>query len=206
MFGLADKSLDALVKTYFENMNDAELYLQLRKGDNIAFDSLFLKYYSTLCAYAKQFVSREDAEEVVQETMLWLWEYRNMHNIETSLGQYLFRSVKNKCLTLINRDLIKSRVNTVLQSQWQNIFDSPDFYIIEELTTKIENAIQSLPETYRVAFEMNRFQNKTYQEIAEELDISSKTVAYRIQQALKILRFELKDYLVLLLISLLDFK
>lgn len=176
-------------------MNDVELYLQLKKGDSVAFDSLFLKYYSILCTYAKQFVSREDAEEVVQETMLWLWEYRNTHNIETSLGQYLFRSVRNKCLTLINHDLVKSRANTVLHNQRQKVFDNPDFYIIEELTTKIENAIQALPETYRVAFEMNRFQNKTYQEIAEELSISPKTVAYRIQQSLKILRFELRDYL-----------
>ena len=71
--------------------------------------------------------------------------------------------------------------------------------IIEELTQKIEKAILNLPESYRVAFEMHRFQNKTYQEIAEELNISSKTVDYRIQQALKQLRKELKDYLPLLL-------
>ena len=68
-----------------------------------------------------------------------------------------------------------------------------------ELTQKIEKAILNLPESYRVAFEMHRFQNKTYQEIAEELNISSKTVDYRIQQALKQLRKELKDYLPLLL-------
>lgn len=49
---------------------------------------------------------------------------------------------------------------------------------------------------------MHRFQNKTYQEIAEELNISSKTVDYRIQQALKQLRKELKDYLPLLLFFL----
>ena len=64
---------------------------------------------------------------------------------------------------------------------------------------KIEKAILNLPESYRIAFEMHRFQNKTYQENAEELNISSKTVDYRIQQALKQLRKELKDYLPLLL-------
>ena len=64
---------------------------------------------------------------------------------------------------------------------------------------KLLPAIWSEPESYRVAFEMHRFQNKTYQEIAEELNISSKTVDYRIQQALKQLRKELKDYLPLLL-------
>ena len=81
----------------------------------------------------------------------------------------------------------------------QELFEDPDFYIIDELTQKIEKAILNLPESYRIAFEMHRFQNKTYQEIAEELNISSKTVDYRIQQALKQLRKELKDYLPLLL-------
>ena len=73
---------------------------------------------------------------------------------------------------------------------------------MEELTQKIEKAIRDLPESYRVAFEMHRFQNKTYQEIAQELNVSSKTVDYRIQQALKQLREELKDYLPLLLFLL----
>lgn len=55
-----------------------------------------------------------------------------------------------------------------------------------------------MPETYRVAFEMSRYQDMTYKEIAEELDVSAKVVDYRIQQALKILRTELKDYLPLI--------
>ena len=56
-----------------------------------------------------------------------------------------------------------------------------------------------LPENYRQAFEMNRFQDMTYKEIASHLNISSKTVDYRIQQALKILRIKLKDYMPLLI-------
>lgn len=76
------------------------------------------------------------------------------------------------------------------------------FLYYRRINTKIEKAILNLPESYRVAFEMHRFQNKTYQEIAEELNISSKTVDYRIQQALKQLRKELKDYLPLLLFFL----
>ena len=81
----------------------------------------------------------------------------------------------------------------------QSQYEDPDFYIVEELTRNIENALSRLPETYREAFEMNRFQSMTYNEIAEKLNVSSKTVDYRIQQALKLLRVELKDYLPLLM-------
>ena len=62
----------------------------------------------------------------------------------------------------------------ILTPDIQELFEDPDFYIIDELTQKIEKAILNLPESYRIAFEMHRFQNKTYQEIAEELNISSK--------------------------------
>ena len=68
-----------------------------------------------------------------------------------------------------------------LQSQ----YDDPDFYAIQELTEKIEEALARLPENVREAFELNRFQNLTYNEIAERLGVSPKTIDYRIQQALK---------------------
>ena len=77
--------------------------------------------------------------------------------------------------------------------------EDPDFYIVEELSRKIEEALQRLPDSYREAFELNRFQHMTYGEIATCLEVSSKTVDYRIQQALKLLRVELKDYLPILL-------
>ena len=74
-----------------------------------------------------------------------------------------------------------------------------DLYQVEELTQRIKNAIATLPESYREAFVMHRFRDMSYKEIAEILGVSPKTVDYRIQQALKQLRVDLKDYLPLLL-------
>ena len=74
-----------------------------------------------------------------------------------------------------------------------------DFYQIKELTKRIEDAVAALPESYRQAFVMHRFRDMSYKEIAETLEVSPKTVDYRIQQALKQLRIDLKDYLPLLL-------
>lgn len=190
------------MKTSTDKLTDKQLYTSIQQGNKGAFDALFIRYYATLCAYARSFVSLEDAEEAVQDTMLWMWENRQTNDIQSSLHHYLFRAVKNKCFTLINRNCLRYQIENILTVEMQEVFEDPDFYILEELTQKIEKAIRNLPESYRIAFEMNRFQNKTYQEIAAELNVSPKTVDYRIQQALKLLRIELKDYLPLLLLLL----
>lgn len=179
--------------------SDEFLFRELQRSDEKAFDVLFLRYYSPLCAYARQYVEYDDGEEIVQDVMVWLWENREMQVFDTSLKSYLFRAVRNRCLTLIGRNEVKQRIVGAIYDNLQSQYEDPDFYVVEELSRKIEEALQMLPATYREAFEMNRFQNMTYQEIATRLDVSSKTVDYRIQQALKQLRVELKDYLPLLL-------
>lgn len=181
---------------------DFNLYHDIREGSRDAFNTLFLKYYPMLCSYASQYVTRENAEEIVQDTMLWFWENKDNCVIETSVSQYLFRSVRNRCLTLISRDKMRSRINEKLFNDQLNRFEDPQFYNIEELIVNFEKALEELPESYRIAFQMNRFEEKTYKTIAEELNISPKTVDYRIQQALKILRVKLKDYLPIVVLFL----
>jgi RNA polymerase sigma-70 factor (ECF subfamily) len=118
-----------------------------------------------------------------------------MQAFESSLKSYLFKAVKNRCLTLINRNEVKQRIEKMIFDNLQSQYDDPDFYAIQELTEKIEEALARLPENVREAFELNRFQNLTY----ERLGVSPKTIDYRIQQALKQLRIDLKEYLPLLL-------
>ncbi|KAA8485082.1 RNA polymerase sigma-70 factor [Arcticibacter tournemirensis] len=183
---------------------DEILYKAICKGSYSAFDSLFIRYYPKLCAYAAQFVDMEDAEEIVQDIMLWLWENRKNATVDTSVQNYLFRSVRNKCITLINRNKVKQKRDNILQAEMLGTFNDPDFYIFEELKQRLKTAISALPESYKVAFEMNRFQNMTYKDIALKLNVSPKTVDYRIQQALKLLREELKEYLPLALLLYLN--
>ena len=180
------------------NIEDNQLFQAVKEGDKKAFDTLFLRYYPMLCAYAKQFVDLEDGKEIVQDVMVWFWENKEMQTFDTSLKNYLFKSVRNRCLTLTNRNEIKQRIQKKLQVHMEQLYEDPDFYIVEELAGKIETAIMRLPESYREAFELNRFQNMTYNEIAFKLGVSPKTIDYKIQQALKILRHELKEYLPLL--------
>jgi RNA polymerase sigma-70 factor (ECF subfamily) len=171
----------------------------LRSGSSEVFDSVYRIYFKGLCLFASQYINKEEAEEVVQETMLWLWENRTTLIEEMSLKSLLFMIVKNKSLNRISHNQIKSAVHQKIAKKFEAQFNDPDFYLYKELSDLLAHAIEKLPEGYRIAFEMNRLDAMSHKEIAQELNVSYQTVNYRISQALKILRTELKDYLPFLL-------
>ena len=171
----------------------------IQRGDQKAFDALFRRYYPVLCAYGHRFVDLEDAEEIVQDSLLWIWENRENLFIETSLSSYLFKMIYRKALNKLAHIDATQRADTRFYEEMQEMLQDTDLYQVEELTQRIKDAIATLPESYRETFVMHRFRDMSYKEIAEILGISPKTVDYRIQQALKQLRVDLKDYLPLLL-------
>ncbi len=174
------------------------LLKRIAEGDMRAYEELFTRYYPTLCAYARLFVrGGEIGENIVQDLMLWLWENRSALHVTDSLSAYLFRATRNRCLKYLDREMIERRVLSRLSENLHDQFELPDFYEIEELQERIRTAVENLPPTYREAFKLHRFQHKTYEEIASELHVSPKTVDYRIQQSLKLLRRRLKDFLPL---------
>ena len=174
----------------------------MQHGDLKAYGVLFRRYYPILCAYATKFVELKDAVEIVQDVMLWLWENRETQTFETSLSQYLFKTVYHRAINQIVRHQSQLRADTLFYENMQEMLQDTDFYQLEELQRRIREAVDALPPAYREAFVMHRFDNKSYKEIAEILQVSPKTVDYRIQQALKQLRITLKDYLPLILLLL----
>ena len=174
----------------------------MQHGDLKAYGVLFRRYYPILCAYATKFVELKDAEEIVQDVMLWLWENRETQTFETSLSQYLFKTVYHRAINQIVRHQSQLRADTLFYENMQEMLQDTDFYQLEELQRRIREAVDALPPAYREAFVMHRFDNKSYKEIAEILQVSPKTVDYRIQQALKQIRITLKDYLPLILLLL----
>ena len=188
---------------FIEGMTNDQLFIRLRQGDEAAFEAIYREYYKGLCAFASQYVGDiDECEEIVQDVMVWLWEKRSMLVPEMSVKSLLFTIVKNKCLNNIAHLQIKQRVHEELYAKFEEQFEDPDLYLEGELMIKLDKAIRDLPTDYRIAFTMNRFENYTYVEIAEKMNVSSKTIAYRISQALKILREELKEYMPILLFLL----
>lgn len=179
--------------------DDDTLLSAIYDGDRTAFDRLFKRYYAVLCTYACRFVSLEDAEEIVQNLMVNIWEKRSSIRISSSLKQYLFRSVYLGSLNNISQNETKKRIEKIY---YDSIIDNEyfDTYQLKELNKRITKAVSDLPESYKEVFIMHRHDNLSYKEIAEKLNISPKTVDYRIQQALKILRTQFKDYLPLVLL------
>lgn len=186
-----------VVKTK-EMTEEQYILFALSKGQRSAFDMVFRKYYPSLCAYARRFVEMEDAEEIAQEIMIWLWENRSRLTIETSLQQYLFKMTYNRSLNLIAKKEAAVRAETNFYTVHQQLPDDLHLWQVEDLNKKVQEAIAMLPDSYRTTFVMHRFKNMSYKEIAEALEVSPKTVDYRIQQALKQLRVELKEYLPIL--------
>ena len=186
------------MKGTYQSDNDF-LLSAVQRGDQKAFDTLFRRYYPMLCAYGHRFVELEDAEEIVEDSLLWIWENRETLVIESSLNSYLFKMVYRRALNKLAHIDATQRADTRFYEEMQEMLQDTDYYQIEELAKRIEDAVAALPESYREAFVMHRFRYMSYKEIAETLGVSPKTIDYRIQQALKQLRVDLKDYLPLLL-------
>lgn len=187
-----------------KNKEDMILLKALQNGELGAFESLFRKYYPMLCAYVHRFVDLQDAEEIVQEIMIWMWEKRRELVIDSSLNQYLFKMAYNRTLNLITKKEVIARAEMKFYTKHQEMPEDINYYQLSELTKRIEEAVASLPESYRTAFVMHRFRGMSYKDIAELMNVSPKTVDYRIQQALKLLRGRLKDYLPFLGIFLFE--
>lgn len=179
--------------------------INLLKNDNNGryFELIYKYYFAPLYSYATQYVTQEEAKEVVQDTMLWLWENKTSLIPEMSLKSLLFTIVKNKCLNITHRDQIRNRILEDIKEKFETQFDEPDFYLKNELFTLFKEALEKIPENYRKAFEMSRIEGLTHKEIAEKLNVSAQTVNYRLSKALELLKQELKDYLPIFLIMLL---
>lgn len=179
-------------------MDDMWIVKQVQEGNKAAYKALFLKYYAPLCEYTSQYVSDADAEELVEDFMLFIWENRENLIITHSLKAYLFIAVKHRCLNALKRKQYHIRTHNLIYEKLKDQFEDPDYYFINELAENIEKAIAALPDSYRETFRLSRFGELTNSQIAARLNVSVKTVEYRISQALKILRCKLKDYLPLL--------
>jgi RNA polymerase sigma-70 factor (family 1) len=156
---------------------------------------LFRRFYKPLCSHAVRFVySKQVAEDLVSEVFFQFYRTKAYENITSSYTSYLFRSVRNECYTYMSKefgrtDSIESSVETTLCTTQPQ----PDAEIhYNNLILKVNDTIGKLPAQCQRVFLLSRFENKKYNEIAQELQISPKTVEVHISKALKHLRLALK--------------
>jgi len=188
------------------DFSDASQLIALKQGDLTVYEMYFRTYYQPLCQYAYTFVNdKDEAEEIVQNTFLSLWEKKQAIEIRTSLKSYLYSMVRNACLNVIKHEKIKLRHAQEQLATGELATDSvADNMLGNELEVRIQAAVQKLPEQCRLIFKLSRFEELKYAEIATQLNLSIKTVENQMGKALRMMREELKDYMPLILLILAD--
>ena len=186
-----------------EKNTDYKLVKSLKKGDLFSFDQLFLKYSKKLYYFAKGYLgSKEDAEGLVQEVFLMVWNKRKELKEHLSFNAFLYTVTYNAIRKYFRK---KAREKKYLdkfledyEGQYNKTVTDIEYNNLLELA-KIE--IEKLPEKRKVIFELSRNEGLSNVEISKHLDISKKTVENQITSALKFLReqFEKETLLTLLL-------
>lgn len=183
-----------------QGIQERELIVRLKSGDQTAFELLFHFYYPGLVMYSAQFTTdRMEAEEIVQNFFVRFWQKRQQIIPADSLKGYLFLSVKNGSLNYLKHKKVEEKyIRKMAELSNEHLAYDPDLYIASELQLRVKNAIDLLPGKCREIFIMSRIKGIKNEEIAAELNISKRTVETHISNALKVLRVELKDYSSLL--------
>ncbi|WP_239063409.1 RNA polymerase sigma-70 factor [Bacteroides sp. 51] len=172
-----------------------------------SFEEVYISYFSKMKHFAREYVvSDEDAENIVQDVFLELWERKELLNMPINLIAYLFTAIKNRCIDLLRRKVMIRETADKLQEEHlltlrmkyysleafdQNLFQEKD---IEQI---LSEAINNLPEKCREIFVKSKIEGKKQKEIAAELNVSINTIETQMGIAYKKLKTELKDYLPL---------
>lgn len=174
--------------------------------DETEFEALFKAHFRELHAYAYTLINDWDnAEELVQSLFLKLWERNDWAVIHTSVKSYLYRCIYNDSLNFLRRKKVHSRYQKLTVSYFEdNLGDASEKLRLNEVEINLAKALNKLPEKCRATFHLSRFEGLKYQQIADQLHISVKTVEAHMVKALKILRKEMAEFLPATLFILLN--
>ena len=179
---------------------------KLKNGDNNAYTLLMNDYYKNLCGYANLFTKDPSkSEDIVQNIFVKIWIYRKKIDPNISIKKYLYKSVYNEFIDQYRKN--KSVIS--LEEKYLKVIDTiidDNSLDIEKLMMNVNREIDKLPEKCKRVFILNKKEGLTHNEIAEYLQISTKTVESHITRAFKILNQKLGNKIKSILIIIFDFK
>lgn len=181
-----------------DHLDDDQILELLNNNDEKAIELLFDRFFDYLCAVVFRVIhDYEAARDVVQDIFFDLWKKRERIQIQIALRPYLRRAAVNRALNYIKRKrIVPNDDEDAAVDIVSNVPSGQAYLEKDELESKIYSVIEALPPKCKLVFGMSRFENMSYQEIANALEISVKTVENQISKALKILRSEVEVYLV----------
>jgi len=180
------------------------LILSLQKGEKSAFEEIYHDFFGVMYHLSLQYIHDEKvSEEIVQDTFMKMWEIRETLNDQFNIRNFLYTITRNNCLNYLRnqKTALKHQQNIrflEMQFNYEALEKLGSYIEFEELRTKIDRAIATLPDDLRETFMLSRFEELHNKEISEKQLISIKTVEARMTKALRILRHELKDYVTVI--------
>ena len=185
------------------NKSNRELLLKIREGDRVAFYNIYERYCKKLYGFVLRYIKVEaDAEEIVQEVFVKIWESRSKLNTFSSFDSFVFTIAYNTSISLLRKRANEKKYIAHLQSL-QQILDAPEVINelqFKELDEKLNKLLDKLTPRQKEIFKLSREDGLSHDEIAKKLNISVNTVKKHMVNTLAFLKtyFD-KDMIVSLL-------
>lgn len=166
--------------------SDWELIALLKQGKQIAFTEVYNRYSALLYVYAFKLTADGDtARDMIQELFIWLWDHRETLELRTSLPAYLYTAVRYKFLKQVAHQKVKAGyAEQFLKTVESGVSNTENYIEDKDLIRTVERLMSELPSKMARAFILSKLEFRTHQEIAEELNISEKTVRNLVSRAI----------------------
>lgn len=177
------------------NMDDPHLLTRMGEGDASAFEAIYARYSTLLYKYAcSRIRNSEDAEEIIHDLFMWLWEKRESASGIQALKPYLYSAVRNRIAERIAHSVVREKYEAhYIYFTKLEVNSTEESFQVEELRTTINKSLESLPPNCQHAFRLSRFEHLSISDIADKMQLSTGTVENYITSALKHLREVLGD-------------
>lgn len=184
----------------YSDIADKDLLALLMQGDEVAFTEIYTRYWKKLFVIASHRLhSFEDAEEIVQDIFVSLWNRRHQLEVQSDLSSYLAVSVKYRVIKMLDRHYNAKRYIDSMMTNELIDDSTQELLAFEELREELAKYVQELPEKCQLVFRLSREDGYSQKQIATELGISEKTVESHLGKAFKTLRTKLAGFMVTLL-------
>lgn len=177
---------------------DNDFLIRLLKADDeTAFREIYTRHWKPLFTSAYYRIGSKDiATELVQNLFLHLWDKRKSLSI-VNIEHYLQKAIKNRVINYFESMLIQRKYQQhIRETSREQSTDTEATIQYNDLYQAFEKALEQLPPKTRDVFRLSRFEHLSVKEIAQQLNISEKTVEYHITSSLKTLRINLKDFMI----------